>query len=393
MRRVLCAVPLAVAIAGCSRPPAQTAEASTDLPTVRVAAVERRDLATDITLTAEFEPFEEVDVMAKLTGYIREMRVDVGDCVRRGQVLATLDVPEMQDELTKATAGVQQTDAEFAAAKDEATRIESTHELAHLSYERIRRVADTEPGLVPRQDLDEVRVRDQSAEAQVAASRSTLKAVEQKTHVSRAEQARLETLYRYASIVAPYDGVITRRYANVGTMVQPGGSPQIGGVVRVAEERRLRLILPVPEIAVPSLKLGAPVSVLVPSMNRTFTGQVARFTNRIQQNTRTMDTQVDVGNADGLLVPGMYAEVRLSTERRPGALSVPIDAIDRAERSPRVFTVAADGVVHAQAVTLGLDTAQLVEVRSGLSEGQRVVLGRHAELREGERVRPQAEAR
>lgn len=246
---------------------------------------------------------------------------------------------------------------------------------------------------MPRQDLDEVRVRDQSAEAQVAASRSTLKAVEQKTHVSRAEQARLETLYRYASIVAPYDGVITRRYANVGTMVQPGGSPQIGGVVRVAEERRLRLILPVPEIAVPSLKLGAPVSVLVPSMNRTFTGQVARFTNRIQQNTRTMDTQVDVGNADGLLVPGMYAEVRLSTERRPGALSVPIDAIDRAERSPRVFTVAADGVVHAQAVTLGLDTAQLVEVRSGLSEGQRVVLGRHAELREGERVRPQAEAR
>jgi RND family efflux transporter MFP subunit len=241
--------------------------------------------------------------------------------------------------------------------------------------------------------VDEVRIRDQAAEAQVSASGSTLKAAEQKVRVSRAEQARLETLFHYTSIVAPYDGVITKRYANVGTMVQPTGSAQTGGIVRIADEKRLRLIVPVPEVAVPSLKLGAPVSVVVPSLNRTFDGLVARFTNRIQQATRTMDTQVDVGNADGLLVPGMYAEVHLSTERRADALSVPLDAIDRAEATPRVFTVNDSGVVHVQPVTLGLEAAQLVEVRSGLAADQRVVLGRHAELREGTRVRPQPEGR
>jgi RND family efflux transporter MFP subunit len=299
----------------------------------------------------------------------------------------------MQDELAKAAAAIEQADAEFAAATEDARRTDSAHELAHLSYERIRRVADAEPGLIPRQDVDEVRVRDSVAEAQMGAARSTLKAAEQKTRVSRAERARLETMFHYTSIAAPYDGVVTRRYANVGSMLQPNGSPQTSGVVRIADDRRLRLILPVPEVAVPLLKLGAPANVLVPSLGRTFNGQVARFTNRIQQATRTMDTQVDVSNDDGVLVPGMYAQVQLSTERRPNALSVPLDAIDRAERSPRVFVVGGDGVVRVVPVTLGLETTQFVEVRNGLTDGQRVILGRHADLRAGQRVHARLEER
>ena len=393
MTRMAIVVSFALLAAGCSRPHVQAAAATADAPTVPVAVVARHDLNTAITLTAEFEPYEEVDVMPKVSGYVREISVDVGDHVHRGQTLAVLDVPEMQDDLAKAAAAVQQADAEATTAKNDAARIASTHELAHLSFDRINRVAESEPGLVPRQDVDEVRIRDQVAEAQVAASASTMKAAEQKARVSRAEQARLETLFHYTSIGAPYDGVITRRYANVGTMVEPGEPAQTGGVVRIADEKRLRLVLPVPELAVPSLKLGAPVSVVVPSLNRTFDGVVARFTNRIQQATRTMDTQVDVRNADGLLVPGMYAEVHLSTERRPNALSVPLDAIDRAEAAPRVFTVSNDGVVHAQPVTLGLEAAQFVEVRSGLSADQRVIVGRHAELRDGAHVHPQAEGR
>jgi RND family efflux transporter MFP subunit len=386
-------IPLLLMAAACAKPSVRAEEKAADAPAVPVAIAARQDLATSVTLTAEFEPYQEIDVMPKLAGYVRDIAVDVGDRVHRGQVLATLDAPEMQDELSKAAAAVQLADAELAVATEDVKRTESAHELAHLSYERIRRVADSEPGLVPRQDLDEVRIRDVVAEAQMAGTRSTLKAAEQKTHVSRAEQARLLTLFHYTSIVAPYDGVITRRYANVGTMLQPGGSPQTGGVVRIAEEKRLRLILPVPEVAVPSLKLGAPVSVVVPSLNRSFEGQVARSSNRIQQTTRTMDTQVDVGNGDGVLVPGMYAQVELSTDRRPNALSVPLDAIDRATATPRVYAVADNGVVHVSAVTLGLETAHLVEVRSGLTEGQRVILGRHADLRDGQQVRPRMESR
>lgn len=394
MTRVACGIAiLMLTAAGCSKPRLEAAETASEVPAVPVATVGLQDLDTKVTLTAEFEPYQEIDVMSKLTGYVREIGVDVGDRVRRGQQLASLDVPEMQDELTKSAAAIDQADAELAAATEDARRAESTHELAHLSYERIRRVADAEPGLVPRQDVDEVRVRDTVAEAQTAAARSRLKAAEQKIRVSRAEHARLETLFHYSSIAAPYDGVVTRRYANVGTMLQPNGSPQTSGVVRIAEEKRLRLILPVPEVAVPSLKVGAPVSVLVPSLGRSFDGQVARSTNRIQQATRTMDTQVDVKNDDDLLVPGMYAQVELSTAHRPNTLSVPIDAIDRAGGTARAYAVGDDGVVHVAAVTLGLETAQFVEVRSGLSEGQRVILGRHADLRDGEHVRPRMEGR
>jgi RND family efflux transporter MFP subunit len=379
--------------AACSKPHLQAEEKAAEAPVVPVAVVARHDLDTSVTLTAEFEPYQEIDVLTKVPGYVREITVDVGDRVRHGQILATLDVPEMQDELSKAGAGVQLADAELAAATEEAKRTESSHELAHLSYERIRRVADSEPGLVPRQEVDEVRVRDMVAEAQMSAARSSLKAAEQKTHVSQSERARLETMFHYTSIVAPYDAVVTRRYANVGSMLQPGGAPQANGIVRIAEEKRLRLILPVPELAVPSLRIGAPVSVLVPSLGRTIDGHVARFTNRIQQSTRTMDTQVDVTNDDRLLVPGMYAQVELSTTRRPNALSVPLDAIDRSGGTPRAYAVSDDGVVHVSAVTLGLETSQLVEVRSGLIEGQRVILGRHADLHDAERVRPRMEGR
>jgi RND family efflux transporter MFP subunit len=391
--RVTYGMAILILTAGCSKPRLHPSETGTEVRTVPVAVVGRQDLDAKVTLTAEFEPYQEVDVMAKLTGYVGDITVDVGDRVRRAQRLASMDVPEMQDELTKSDAATDQADAELAAASEDTRRAESAHELAHLSYERIRRVADTEPGLVPRQDVDEVRVRDMVAEAQTAAARSTLKAAEQKTRVSRAEHARLETLFHYTIIVAPYDGVVTRRYANVGTMLQPNGTPQTSGVVRIAEEKRLRLILPVPEVAVPSLKLAAPVSVLVPSIGRNFEGQVARFTNRIQQTTRTMDTQVDVNNSDGVLVPGMYAQVELSTERRPNALSVPIDAIDRAGGTPRAYTVSEDGLVHVSSVTLGLETGRVVEVRSGLAEGQRVIIGRHADLHEGEQVRPKIESR
>ncbi len=393
MRLAALAASLLVLTAACSKPGLQAEGKAVEAPVVPVAVVARHELDTSVTLTAEFEPYQEIDVMTRVPGYVREILVDVGDRVHRGQILATLDVPEMQDELSKAAAGIQQADAELAAATDDAKRAESSHELAHLSYERIRRVADSEPGLVPRQEVDEVRVRDLVAEAQMAAARSSLDAAEQKTHVSRAERARLETMFHYTSIVAPYDAVVTRRYANVGTMLQPGGAAQANGVVRIAEEKRLRLILPVPELAVPSLRLDAPVSVLVPSLGRTIDGHVSRFTNRIQQSTRTMDTQVDVTNDDRLLVPGMYAQVELSTARRPNALSVPIDAIDRSGAAPRVFAVGDDGVVHVSAVTLGLETAQLVEVRSGLTEGQRVILGRHADLHDAERVRPRMEGR
>jgi RND family efflux transporter MFP subunit len=148
----------------------------------------------------------------------------------------------------------------------------------------------------------------------------------------------------------------------------------------------LRLILPVPESAVSRVRVGETVDVHVSTLGRTFPGRVARFADKIQPSTRTMDTEVDVQNPSLTLIPGMYAEVNLQIDGRRDALSVPLDAVDRGESSPRVYTVTSAGAIHIVPVTLGLENDQRVEVRSGLQEGDVVVAGRHAGLKEGQTV-------
>ena len=141
---------------------------------------------------------------------------------KQGQLLATLEIPEMQDDLTRAAAAIEEANAELATARDELQRAESAHDMAHLSYSRILDVSKREPGLVPQQEVDEAHSRDLVAEAQVSAAKSHITACEQRIRVSQAEQARFKTLYQYAVITAPFTGVVTKRYANSGSLIQAG---------------------------------------------------------------------------------------------------------------------------------------------------------------------------
>jgi RND family efflux transporter MFP subunit len=360
-----------------------------DAPTiVSVVKTARADLASDLVLTAEFEPFQQVDVMAKIAGYIRSINVDIGDRVHEGQLLATLEIPEMEDDLTKAAAVIDESNAEIATASDELHRAEEAHELAHLSYTRIADVLKREPGLVPQQEVDEARSRDLIAEAQVSAAKSNIRTAGQKTRVAQAEQTRFQTLHKYMTISAPFEGVVTKRYANAGSMIQAGTASQTQAlpIVQLSQNNLLRLVLPVPESAVSRVHVGETVDVQVTSLGRTFPGRVARFADKIQPSTRTMDTEVDVPNSSLTLIPGMYAEVNLRVDERRNALSIPLDAVDRSGSSPRVFVVTPSGAVHFMPVTLGLESDQRVEVRSGLQEGDVVVVGGRAGLKDGQQV-------
>jgi RND family efflux transporter MFP subunit len=381
----------ALAVTSCARSGAQVPQAQAELPTVAVVKAALADLSSSVRLTAEFEPFQEVDVMAKVSGYIRQINVDIGDRVRQGQVLATLEVPEMQDDLTRAAAAIQEATADLATARDELQRAQSAHEMAHLLYSRILDVSKREPGLVPQQDVDEAHSRDLVAEAQISAAKSHITANEQRIRVSEAEQARLKTLYQYAVIAAPFTGVVTKRYANTGSLIQAGTASQTQAmpVVRVSENGLLRLALPVPESAVPLIHPGEPVDVRVSALERTFPGRIARFADKLDQATRTMKTEVDVPNPTLELVPGMYAEVDLITEQRKRVLSVPVEAIDVSGNSTRVFTISPSGAIQVIPVRLGIEDARRVEIRSGgLKEGDEVVVGSRAGLKEGHRVSP-----
>ena len=278
----------------------QDAVAPEGPPTVPVVKVTRDDLSTDLNLTGEFEPYQEVDVMSKVAGYLKSIQVDIGDRVHEGQVLATLEIPEMADEALKATASTDQADAEVSTASDQLHQAEAAHEMAHLSYTRILDVSKKEAGLVPQEQVDEFHSRDLVAEAQVAAAKSNLRSAQQRTHVTRAEQGRLKTLYNYATITTGA-GCRCRHQAlsaNTGSMIQAGTASQSQAmpVIRLSQNNLLRLILPVPESVVPHIHIGGTVDVHVTSLGRTFPGRVVRFTDKIQLSTRTMDTEVDVPN-------------------------------------------------------------------------------------------------
>ncbi len=375
-------------LSACTRQPEVVKASDTDAGRPGGESMERANLTNDIKLTAEFEPYQEVDVMAKVSGYVSSIGVDIGDRVKEGAALATLEIPEMKNDLARADATIQAAEADVAAARDEIRRAESAHDMAHLSFTRISEVANREKGLVPQQQLDEVHSRDLMAEAQVAGAKSQLAAAQQRTAVARAEESRIKTMFEYASITAPFAGIVTKRYANKGSMIQAGTASQSQAMplVRLSQNNVLRLVLPVPESAVSRIHSGETLNVMVPSVHKILPGRVARSAQTVQMSTRTMDTQVDVANSNFILVPGMYAEVNLRLDERNGVLAVPVDAVDGSGDAAHTFVVRSDGGLHLTTIATGLETAQRIEIRSGLQDGDVVVVGRQSGLKDGEQV-------
>jgi RND family efflux transporter MFP subunit len=381
---LLCLVPLLTA--SCVR---QETHAGTtpDVPIVAVAKVTSEDLSRNLVLTAEFKPYQEVDVMAKVAGYIRQINVDVGDRVKQGQLLATLEVPEMGDDLLRADANVSHAQAEVARAKDELQRAESVHQMAHLSAQRLASVDEKRPGLIAQQEIDDAHSKDLITEAQIASAKSALSAASEQVHVHDADVKKVKTLMDYTRVTAPFAGVITKRYADTGSMIQAGTASQTQAmpVVRLSDNSMLRLILPVPESAVPTVHLGQQVEVRVGTLNRSFPGRVARFSGKLSSATRTMDTEVDVANANLLLMPGMYAEVDLTLAQRTQVLAIPVTAIDG---NHEVMVVTPNNRTEVRKVATGLESSDKVEVKSGLNEGDLVVIAGRSGLQVGEEVKP-----
>jgi RND family efflux transporter MFP subunit len=334
----------------------------TSLPTAGVAKVTREDLSKAVTISAEFRPYEEVELHAKVSGYVSKMNVDFGDTVKAGQLMATLEVPELRDELENAKAAEQKAEADYANA--------------HLIYNRLQSVNKDHPNLVAQQDLDTAQDNELTAAAAIAAA--------------KAEVEKYQTLVSYTQITAPFAGVVTRRYADPGTLIQAGTSSdtQALPLVRVSDNYRLRLDFPVTVDYVKDVHLGAEVQVQVDSLNgKTFSGKIARFTHDVNDDTRTMTTEIEVPNQNLALMPGMYATVILKVENRPQALAVPIEAVSGG-KTPTVYVVNQDNQIEARPVKLGLETPDDYEVLSGLHEGDLVVIGNLAGFQAGQKVEP-----
>ena len=358
--------------------------------TAAVARVQRGAIEQSLTIAGAFKPFEEIVVHAKVAGYIKTIYVDVGTHVKAGQTLAILEVPELAAELAGADAGARRSKQEILRAKGDLERAKFAHAAAHAMCERLQQAAQQKAGLVAQQELDDARAKDMEGEAQVSSAEAALNAAQQALEVAEANAKQYAALSQYTRIVAPFTGVVTARYADTGALIAAGtsSSTQSMPVVRLAQVSKLRLVLPIPESMAAQIHLGDPVKVHVQALNRDIVGKVSRFAQSLDLQTRTMETEIDFENTAEKLLPGMYAETVLQLSGRKDVLVVPMEAVTQNAGEARILVVNGQNIVEERKVKLGAQGKSRVEVLSGLTEGDRIIVGSQSQFRSGENVVP-----
>jgi len=359
--------------------------------TVGVTKVVRKSLGRQITLSSELVPFQEIDVYAKESGYVKKLLVDYGTRVKAGQVMAILEIPELEAQLQEDQAEIRNAINQVSRAQYELYRYQAQYKALHLQYTRLNEVSESQPGIVAQQEVDDAQGKDVAASSQVDAGQAALEASQSQLSVTKAKLVHDQSLFDYSRITAPFSGVVTERYANLGTLVQAGtgSSTQAIPIVRLSQDDLFRLVIPVPESYVRYIRVGDRVDVRVPSLNRTFPGKVARFSVDVKEETRTMHTEVDVSNNDRVLMPGLYADADLTLEHKEDIPSVPLQAVNHEGDKTTVFVVNANSEIEDRPVSLGIQTASDAEVVAGLTEGEQVVVSDRSALKPGEKVHPQ----
>jgi RND family efflux transporter MFP subunit len=357
---------------------------------VGVAKVGRATLSTHLTQSSELVPFQETDVYAKESGFVKTLNVDFGTHVKKDQVMAVLEIPELQLQVTQDDAAIRNAEQMVTHAEHELERVQATQRALHLQFDRLNGVAKSKPGLVAQQEVDDSEAKDLASQAQVEASKSSLQGAQSQLQGAQAKRERDQALFDYAKITAPFDGVVTQRFANLGALMQAGtnSSTQAMPLVRISEDDRFRLVIPVPESYVRFIHVGDPVQVNVPALNKNFPGTVARFSVDVREDTRTMHTEVDVFNPNRVLLPGLYADATITLEKKENALAVPLQAVDHNGDSTTVDVLDSANKIEIRQVVLGIQTANLAEVISGLQEGDQVVVSDRSSLKAGQLVRP-----
>ncbi len=314
---------------------------------VSVVSLERRDLTRTITLPGDIRPFQEAPVYAKVSGYLKEIMVDSVEWVKAGQTLARLEIPEMDREYR---------------------RVESNLEMKRKIYKRLADIRNKNRDLIPLEEVEQAKTE---------------------FDMVNASRDELATLMAYATIRAPFDGVVTTRYVHQGTLIQKGTTAQTQAtpIVRVMDLNRVRIIVAVPESEVAWITQETPVRITVDALpGESFTGTVTRYAMALDPETRTMPTEIEMANPNHQLYPGMYAHVTFTLESMPNRLTVPRQAV-REVNGGREILMVENGAVKAVTIQTGYEDALLVEVTKGLTGTEQVIIHGHQRVRPGDPVR------
>lgn len=354
-----------------------------------------RELQTPATLRAD----ERVDLFAKVSGYVERINVDIGDRVSKGDVLVRLAIPEMADEIRQAEAlhlatqsrvraleaKVVQTNRLVDTARAQVKQYQAQHELGQLNLDRKK--ALREGNAIPQQAMDEAQSAHTITEAKLAIAQAQVAGAQAEQQaaladvevakadvmVAQAKTSRLKTLSGYASVRAPFDGVVTMRGVDPGTFVRSAADGVTKPLVRVSKIDSIRVVLEIPENEVPFVRPGTIVHVTVKALGaEPITAKVSRIAGALNPRTRTMRAEVDLDNKEGKLAPGMYAQVIVELSFNEQALAIPSKAL-RVDGKETIVFVCQKEVVESRPVKVGYDDGIWAEILTGLSEGDLVI--------------------
>ena len=336
------------ALAACGSPDTKAAPPPASPITVKATLAKTGSITRSITLpTFRVLPYQSATLYAKVAGYLKTLTVDKGDAVTAGQLLAEIEVPELLAD-----------EAQFKAEAD----------VERGNYERMAAARAMSPDLVVPQTVDELRGR---------------------ADIAKAKLQRTQTLLQFARIAAPFSGIVTARFVDPGAFIPAatsGSTPQSAALLTLMDFSRVRVQLYVPEAEVPFIKKGLAATLTVEELpRRTFSGTVSRFSNALDESTKTMLAEIELPNADHALRPGMYASVHLAVERKNDALLVPTEAVVVEKAGSFVYALA-DGKAHKTPVHTGFSDGVNVEIVDGVGANQPVILVGKQPLTDGQSV-------
>ena len=374
--------------------PPHSAEAKP--PTVRAAQAARASGPLTLTQTGTTQAFDTASLYPRATGYIVERKVDIGSHVRKGDLLFRISAPDLDQQLVQAQAQVLQLQAALIQARAMVDQAEANRHLADVTNRRTSTLAGT--GVETRQNADTSQAGVLAQTANVDAVKAAVKVAEANIAAQEAQVARLKVLTGFEEIRAPFDGVVTTRNNDVGDAVTADTNTGMP-LLTLARDDVLRMAVNVPLYAADGIRDGLNARIEVAQIpGKIFPGKVARSSTTLLSSARTLVTQVDIPNPDGALQAGLYITVTLEIPRVAPAVTVPNDALIFDQDGTRVAVVEteADGttVARMRPVTIFRQTQSLLELRTGLSGGERVIVGPPASLRDGDRValRPEGKA-
>jgi RND family efflux transporter MFP subunit len=375
---------------------ALAASEKSTLPVVSVTRVKRAAQDTEVVLPGTISALVEASIYARASGYVKKRYVDIGDRVKSGQLLAEIEAPELDQQVAQARAVLGQTQQQLGQGKASLLQTQSQRDLAKITSERYVKLVAR--GAVALQDADTQQANYKTAEALVSAQEANVRAAEENVRQAQANLDRVLALQDYKNVRAPFTGIVTARNVEVGSLIAANGGGQTSTangneMYRIAQIDTVRILENVPQANAPGILVGMPTEInVVEYPSRKFMGKVARSSNSLDPNSRTMLVEVQVNNKDGKLLPGMYANVRFRSHRDVPPFLVPGDAVIAGAAGNRVaVTLDEPGQtakkIHLLPVTMGRDFGTATEILAGLDGSESVVINPGDDVIEGALVK------